>query len=92
MLEAFGNAKTVINNNGTRFMLNLDLFFEPFGGLVGAKLNTCKSFTAWNYNITCAIFRWFAKVTDQLHSEERKRIPYFLLAFSLCSGEQRRAE
>lgn len=43
MLEAFGNAKSVHNNNSTRFIMNLDLFFEPFGGVVGAKLNTCES-------------------------------------------------
>mmetsp|Transcript_64144 Transcript_64144/g.106620 ORF Transcript_64144/g.106620 Transcript_64144/m.106620 type:complete len:1736 (-) Transcript_64144:276-5483(-) len=40
LLEAFGNAKTVRNNNSSRFGKMMRLHFEPTGGVAGAFIKT----------------------------------------------------
>ncbi|XP_041356938.1 unconventional myosin-XVI-like [Gigantopelta aegis] len=38
LLEAFGNAQTVMNNNSSRFAKFLELFYSPDGSVLGAKM------------------------------------------------------
>jgi hypothetical protein len=76
VLEAFGNAKSVHNNNSTRFIMNLDLFFEPFGGVVGAKLNT--------YGLQKT------RVCASQKNERGFHIFYWLLANAAANKEERK--
>ena len=39
LMEAFGNAKTVINDNSSRFGKYLDMIFTKNGRVVGAQLH-----------------------------------------------------
>ncbi len=39
LLEAFGNAKTIINNNSLRFGKYLDLIYTQNGRVIGAQLH-----------------------------------------------------
>lgn len=38
-MEAFGNAKTVINDNSSRFGKYLDMIFTKNGRVIGAQLH-----------------------------------------------------
>jgi len=38
LLEAFGNAQTIMNNNSSRFAKFLELSFEGNGQVLGGKL------------------------------------------------------
>ncbi|CAF4948904.1 unnamed protein product, partial [Rotaria sp. Silwood1] len=38
LMEAFGNAKTYINNNSSRFGKYLEIHFSPIGNVLGAHL------------------------------------------------------
>ena len=39
LMESFGNARTVINNNSSRFGKYLELHFTSSGGVVGAHVS-----------------------------------------------------
>lgn len=39
LMEAFGNAKTVINDNSSRFGKYLDMIFTKNGRVIGAQLH-----------------------------------------------------
>ncbi|CAA2978599.1 myosin-1 [Olea europaea subsp. europaea] len=43
ILEAFGNAKTLRNNNSSRFGKLIEIHFSETGKLSGAEIQTCKS-------------------------------------------------
>ena len=42
VLESFGNAKTVRNDNSSRFGKFIRIHFGPMGKLAGADIETCK--------------------------------------------------
>ncbi|KAJ8534476.1 hypothetical protein K7X08_016204 [Anisodus acutangulus] len=42
ILEAFGNAKTLRNNNSSRFGKLIEIYFNAEGGICGANVQTCK--------------------------------------------------
>lgn len=42
VLEAYGNAKTVRNDNSSRFGKFIRIHFGPMGKLAGGDIETCK--------------------------------------------------
>ncbi|CAA3030194.1 myosin-1 [Olea europaea subsp. europaea] len=54
ILEAFGNAKTLRNNNSSRFGKLIEIHFSETGKLSGAEIQTCKK-TDLNY-LFCMLF------------------------------------
>uniref|UniRef100_A0A8C1KFI9 Myosin X n=1 Tax=Cyprinus carpio TaxID=7962 RepID=A0A8C1KFI9_CYPCA len=75
IMEAFGNAKTVHNNNSSRFGKFIQLHFSPHGNIQGGRITDC---------ILCLCFN---RVVRQNPGERNYHIFYALLAGT--SAEQR---
>lgn len=55
LLEAFGNAQTVMNNNSSRFGKYIELMFDSRGSLQGGKLNYFFNFAVNSRTVDCLI-------------------------------------
>lgn len=86
VLEAFGNAKTVRNDNSSRFGKFIRIHFGPMGKLAGADIETCKFTLAFFtllltlYSFTCTDLLEKARVISQQPLERSYHIFYQIMS------------
>lgn len=91
VLEAFGNAKTVRNDNSSRFGKFIRIHFGPTGKLAGADIETCKYIflllflkTLLNKNIFSSDLLEKARVISQQSLERSYHIFYQIMSGSVA--------
>ncbi len=88
VLEAFGNAKTVRNDNSSRFGKFIRIHFGPMGKLAGADIETCElcynSISIFfNYVKICLDLLEKARVISQQPLERSYHIFYQMMSGSV---------
>ena len=85
LLEAYGNAKTLRNNNSSRFGKFIRIHFGPSGKIAGADIETCEYFASFSREKKSIPFSFIdllekSRINSQQAGERDYHIFYQLLS------------